>query len=55
MERRGRIIHAIGKTAKFLLLAALYLLWGVSRLCEVFLSELNKLLRLLLEGKNDKP
>jgi hypothetical protein len=54
MEQRGRIINGILKVTKFLLIAALYLLWGASRLCEVLLSELNKLLSRILEGKSKK-
>lgn len=51
METQGHVIKTIGTMLKGLLKLALYLLWGASRITEVFLSELNKLLKRILEKK----
>ena len=51
MEKHGQAIKAIGRIIGFMLKAALYILWGASRVAEVTLAEFNGLLRRVLEKK----
>jgi hypothetical protein len=51
MEDAGHIINGIGKFLRGLGKIFLYLLWGLSRIAETILSELNRLLKRILEER----
>jgi hypothetical protein len=51
VENQGQAIKATGNIIKLMFKAFLYLLWGISRVTEVLLSETNKLLKRVLEKK----
>jgi hypothetical protein len=51
MEKQGYAINAIGAFLKTTFKLFLYIIWGMSRVAEVILSELNILLKRILEQK----
>lgn len=51
MEEAGKALNALGKGLKLFLKVLLYLFWGLSRVTEVILSEINKLLKRILEDR----